>query len=51
MKSMKQPDFCMLIQIHISQKFINTFLGGHGQKWEWPVLSQNSKIDCISRMN
>ena len=27
------------------------FLGGHGQKWVWPVWSQDSKICCISRMN
>ena len=25
--------------------------GGYGQKWVRPVLSWDSKIDCISRMN
>ena len=27
------------------------FLIGHGQKWVWPIWSQNFKIDGISRMN
>ena len=26
-------------------------LGGHCQKWVWPVWSQDSKIDCISNMS
>ena len=26
-------------------------LGGHCQKWVWPVWSQESKIGCISKMN
>ena len=30
---------------------IKIFLGGHGQKWVWPIWSQDSKIGCISRMN
>ena len=29
---------------------IRKFLDGHGQKWVWPVWSQDSKIGCISRM-
>ena len=28
-----------------------TFLGGHGQKWVWPVWSRDPKIDYIPRMN
>ena len=30
---------------------LKIFLGGHGQKWVWPVWLRDSKIDCISRMN
>ena len=29
---------------------IEKVLGGHGQKWVWPVWSRDSKINCISRM-
>ena len=32
-------------------KVDQNFLGGPGQKWVWPVWSQDSKIDCTSRMN
>ena len=39
----------MLIQIHKNLKLINFFGGGHGQKWVWPVWSQDSKINFISR--
>ena len=28
-----------------------SFLVGNGQKWVWPIWSQDCKIDCISRMN
>ena len=41
----------MLTQIHINQKLIKKFWGGCGQRWVWPVWSQDSKIDCISRMS
>ena len=30
---------------------IKKFWGGHSRGWMWPVWSQDSKIDCISRMN
>ena len=32
-------------------KLIKIFFGVCGQKWVWPVWSQDSKIGCISRMN
>ena len=41
----------MLIQIHVNLKLIKNFLGGHGQKWAWPVWSQDSQSGCITRMN
>ena len=41
----------MLILIHINEKSIIKFLGGHAQKCLWHVWSQDFKIDCISRMN
>ena len=44
-KWMKQP-YCKHADTN-SQKF----LIGHGLKWVWPVSSQDSKIDCISRIN
>ena len=43
--------FYMLIQIHIKQKLIRIFLEGHGQRWVLPAWSQDSEIDCISRIN
>ena len=47
----KSMNFCMLIRIHINWKVIKIFLVGCGQRWVWPVLSQNTEIDCISRMH
>ena len=41
----------MLIQIHVNLKLIKKILGGHGQKWVWPVWSQDSQSGCITRMN
>ena len=38
--------FCMLVQI-----LIKTYLGGHSQKWIWPVWSQDFKIDYFSKMS
>ena len=32
-------------KLKVDQKF----LGGHGQKWAWPVWSRDSEIDCISQ--
>ena len=43
--------FYMLIQIHINQKLIKKFWGGHGQRWVWLAWSQDSKIDCMTRMS
>ena len=43
--------FYMLIQIHMKQKLIRIFLEGHGQRWVLPAWSQDSEIDCISRIN
>ena len=50
-KSVKYRDSCILIQIHINWKLMKKYLGGHGQKWVWPVWSGDSKTDCTSRMN
>ena len=36
-----------LIQLNADQKFCV----GMVKKWVWPVWSQESKIDCISKMN
>ena len=30
---------------------MENFRDWHGQKWLWLVMWQDSKIDCISRMN
>ena len=43
--------FCVLVQIQINEKLIKKFWGGHSQRWVCPAWSQNSKIDCISRMS
>ena len=43
--------FYILIQIHINQKLLKKFGGGHVQKCVWPAWLKDSKIDCISRMN
>ena len=43
----KNPDFCMLIQIHESQKLIEKCWGGYGKKWVWLLWPQDSKIGCI----
>ena len=40
----------MLIQTHKNYKLMKNFLGGHAQKWMWPVRSQDSKIDCVSKI-
>ena len=39
----------MSIQIHANERLIKIFFGLHGQKWVWPLWSQNSKFDSISR--
>ena len=50
-KSMKQSDF-LDVDIHSHKiKVDEKCLGEHSQKWVWPVWSQDSKIDCISRIN
>ena len=41
----------MLIQIHANQTLIEKYWGESGQKWVWPLSSQDSKIGCISRRN
>ena len=40
----------MLILTHKNYKLIKNFLGGHAQKWMWPVRSRDSKIDCVSKI-
>ena len=35
--------FCMLILNSKSEKLIKNLLGEHGQKWVWPIWSQDSK--------
>ena len=50
---MKYPDFLHVDitsdKLKIDQKTWGE--GRHGQKWVWPILSRDSKIDCVSRMN
>ena len=46
-KSMKQSDFLHADTNSLKLKVDQNFLDGHGQKWMWPVWSQDSKIDCI----
>ena len=43
--------FCMLVQIQESWKFIQPFLGGLCQKWQWLFSSWDLKICGISRVN
>ena len=40
----------MLIQTHKNYKLIKNLLGGHAHKLMWPVRSQDSKIDCVSKI-
>ena len=42
--------FCMLLQIHENEKFIENFLVGYGQKWEWLTFLKNLKL-TIWKMN
>ena len=50
-KSLKQSDF-LDVDIHSHKlKVDEKCLGEHSQKCAWPVWSQDSKIDCISRVN
>ena len=42
---------CMLIQIYENWNFIGNFFDEHCQKWVLPLLSQHSRIGCISRKN
>ena len=30
---------------------MENYWGGHGEKWVWPLWSQDTKIGCISRRN
>ena len=39
--------WCKFITV---KNLIKKLLGGHGQKWMWPVWSWDSKIDCISKL-
>ena len=50
-KSSKQPDFLLVDTNSHKVKVYQKILGGHDQKWVWPVWTQEIKIDCISRMN
>ena len=44
---MKQSHFLHVDTNSLKLKVDQNFLDGHGQKWMWPVWSQDSKIDCI----
>ena len=35
----------MLMQTHKNQKFVESFVGGHSQKWTWPLLSRDFKAE------
>ena len=48
---LKLAFFSMLVQIQESQKLIQWFLDGPGQKWQWSFSSWEPKICCILRMN
>ena len=50
-KSIKWPNFQHVDTNSYKLKVDNIFWGGHGQKWAWPVWSQDSEIDCISKIN
>ena len=50
-KSMILLDFLHVDTNSHKIKVTKYFWGGHGQKWVWPVVSQDSKIDCTSKMN
>ena len=49
-KSMKQPDFLYVDTNSHKLKVNQKIWGWHGQRWVWQAQSQDSKIDCISRM-
>ena len=44
---MKKPDFLHVDADSWKLKVVLNILGGHGQKWVWPLWSQDSKIGCI----
>ena len=50
-KLMKQPDFLHVDTNSHKLKWIKNFWGKRGQRWVWTAWSQDSKIDCISRMS
>ena len=43
--------FACLWYVCANQKLIENFWDGYGQKWVWTVWSQESKTDCILKMN
>ena len=48
---MKKPGFCLLRQIHGNYKLIEKYCSRRGQKWVWPLLSEELRIGCISSSN
>ena len=50
-KLIKEANFLPVVTNSYKLKIDENFLCRHHQKWVWPVLSQDSKIDCISGMN
>ena len=50
-KWLKWPDFLHVDANSHELTVDQNILGGHGQKWVWPIWSRDSTIDCISRMS
>ena len=48
---MNWPDFMHVDTNSHKLKVDKIFFGGHRQKWVWSVWSQDSKTDCILKMN
>ena len=46
---MEETDFLHLDTDSQKLNLIKNFLDEYGQKWVWPVWSQDCKIDCISK--
>ena len=49
-KLMKKPYFLRVDTNSWKLKLLEKLLGGHGQKWLWPLWSSDSKVSCISGM-
>ena len=48
---MKKSDFLHADTDYWKLKVSWKIVGGHGQRWVWPLWSEDTKIGCISKKN